>query len=222
MKRDVKRCVKQSAVCASDKPAPKWSKAPVGHLSSGALWDVLALDYLGLFLAPPPQGKPLIARINRPFHQACWDPSGGKPASRDLCVLTSERICSKMGHLSVDTQSPRAYLRVQGFQRVVSAAWCLLRMTDDCLPVEQKDWDLHPVCLATAYRAPLYEATSMTPNLKALGREVRLPADLMFVHAQPTLADDVPWRTDFVEGLRMRSLFAHEVACKFLKKGHQT
>lgn len=40
----------------------------------------------------------------------------------------------------------------------------------------------------------------------------------MFVHAQPTLADDIPGLTDFVEGLRMRSLFAHEVACKFLKK----
>lgn len=50
MKRDVKWYVKQSDVCASNKPVPMQPKAQVGHLSRGALWDVLALDCLGLFL----------------------------------------------------------------------------------------------------------------------------------------------------------------------------
>ncbi len=37
-----------------------------------------------------------------------------------------------------------------------------------------------PSCLAAAYRASQHESTGMTPNLLMLGREARLPAELVF------------------------------------------
>jgi hypothetical protein len=44
---------------------------------------------------------------------------------------------------------------------------------------EQTDWDLYLGCLAVAYRATMQESTELTPNLLMLGREVRLPGQLM-------------------------------------------
>lgn len=45
---------------------------------------------------------------------------------------------------------------------------------------EQTDWDINLGCLAAAYRTTPQESTGLTPNLLMLGKEVRLPAELMF------------------------------------------
>ena len=55
----------------------------------------------------------------------------------------------------------------------------LLRMVKSYLKGEQENWDLNLGCLAAAYRATPQESTGLTPNLLLLGREVRLPAELM-------------------------------------------
>ena len=44
---------------------------------------------------------------------------------------------------------------------------------------EQTDWDLNLGCLAGAYRASQNESTQLTPNLLFLGREVRIPTELL-------------------------------------------
>ena len=36
--------------CAADRPSVKKPKAPMGHLSGGAPWDTLALDFMGPLL----------------------------------------------------------------------------------------------------------------------------------------------------------------------------
>jgi hypothetical protein len=45
---------------------------------------------------------------------------------------------------------------------------------------DQTEWDLPLGCIAGAYWATPHEATKMTPNLLALGHEVRLPSELVF------------------------------------------
>ena len=55
----------------------------------------------------------------------------------------------------------------------------LLRMIRAYLCDEQDEWALHLGCLAGAYRATPHETTKMTPNLLTMGREVRLPAELL-------------------------------------------
>ena len=56
----------------------------------------------------------------------------------------------------------------------------LLRMIKAYLCGEQKKWDLYLGCLAGAYRITPNEATKMMPYLLTIGREVRLPAELVF------------------------------------------
>ncbi len=56
----------------------------------------------------------------------------------------------------------------------------LVRMIKAYLRGEQSDWDLNLGCLAAAYRATPHSSTGLTPNLVMLGRQVRLPVELMF------------------------------------------
>ena len=52
---------------------------------------------------------------------------------------------------------------------------------------EQKEWDLLlVVSLVPIYRATPNESTGMTPHLLTIGREVRLPAELVFESTNTT------------------------------------
>ena len=63
---------------------------------------------------------------------------------------------------------------------------------------QQSDWDECLPYASFAYRCTPQESTGESPNMMVLGREVRLPVDL--VVECPTVEDRV--RTDFAEALR--------------------
>ena len=81
---------------------------------------------------------------------------------------------------------------------------------------EQQDWDLHLGCLAGAYRATPHESTSLTPNLLTMGREVRLPAELLFGSTISDQEGEITTYGDYVDVLRDRMQHAHQVARKHL------
>ena len=79
----------------------------------------------------------------------------------------------------------------------------------------QKDWDLNLGCLAGAYRATPHEATSLSPNLMILGREVRSPIEVaLLAHTQ---IQHLESPAHYVTELRERLFKAHEVAREHLK-----
>ena len=45
---------------------------------------------------------------------------------------------------------------------------------------DQKDWDCHLPYVLLAYRSAVHESTGFSPNMMMLGREVRLPVDLLY------------------------------------------
>ena len=92
----------------------------------------------------------------------------------------------------------------------------LIRMVKAYLCGEQKNWDLHLGCLAGAYRASPHESTKLTPNLLTLGREVRLPAELIFGSVEAYQGDEITSYGEYVDTLRSRIQHAHEVARKHL------
>jgi hypothetical protein len=47
---------------------------------------------------------------------------------------------------------------------------------------EQNQWDLNLRCLVGAYRSTPNKFTKISPNLVAIGRGIRMPADLIFEH----------------------------------------
>jgi len=65
----------------------------------------------------------------------------------------------------------------------------------------QGDWDVRLSFLMAAYRASRSESTGYTPNMLTLGREVRMPANIVYgpLDEPPKEPYD-----DFVEGVRSR------------------
>ncbi|KAL3891415.1 hypothetical protein ACJMK2_003677 [Sinanodonta woodiana] len=87
-------------------------------------------------------------------------------------------------------------------------------MIEAYLKDEQEDWGLHLGCLAAAYRDTPHESTGMTPNLLMLGREVRLPAEI--VHGRVARNDEITTYGEYVGILRDIMQHAHDIARKLL------
>ena len=81
---------------------------------------------------------------------------------------------------------------------------------------EQKDWDLYLGCLAGAYRATPNESNKLTQNLLMMGREVRLPAELVFGSLGTYHNQEIASYGDYVDSLRGMMQHAHDVARKHL------
>jgi len=79
----------------------------------------------------------------------------------------------------------------------------------------QRDWDFRLSFAMAAYRASRNESTGYTPNMLTLGREVRMPADIMYGPL-----DDAPKESydDYVENVRDRMTAAFEEARIALRK----
>lgn len=78
----------------------------------------------------------------------------------------------------------------------------------------QDNWDEHLPQLADAIRSSVNRNTGFTPNKLMLGREVTLPADLVF---RPTNKDEDKSIDDYVTRLQKSIRLSHEVARNVLK-----
>lgn len=237
LNRDVKSFVRKCDTCAADKSPPKTPRAPMGHLTSGAPWDTLALDYLGPLpctdrgnkyilvitdhftkyvevLAVPNQYaedcaarvvNEVIARWGTPLRiHSDQGPTFESRIFREMCELLQVRKSR------TSVRNPQGNGQTERFNRT------LLKMIRAYLTGEQEDWDLHLGCLAGAYRCTPHDATHLSPNLLNLGREIRLPADIVYGH-ESVVDQQTTSYCDYVDELRHRFLHAHEVARKYLK-----
>ena len=94
----------------------------------------------------------------------------------------------------------------------------MVQMIKAYLKGDQRDWDLYLGCLTGAYRATVQESTGMTPNLLMLGREVRLPLDVIYSRPESMDHDTIESYGDYVDKLRSQMNHAHEVARRHLQK----
>ena len=92
----------------------------------------------------------------------------------------------------------------------------LIRMIKAYLCGEQDEWDLHLDCLAGAYRATPNESTRMTPNLLSIGREIRLPGELVFESNNSYDGEEITSYGEYVDILKCRLQHAHELARKYM------
>ncbi len=74
---------------------------------------------------------------------------------------------------------------------------------EDC----QRDWDQHLPLLMLAYRSAVHESTRCSPSQLMMGRELRLPVDLLY--GRPEEEDR---RTPYAEALQNRLDQVHEYA----------
>ena len=92
----------------------------------------------------------------------------------------------------------------------------LLPMIRSYLQGQQREWDLNLGCLAGAYRMTPHESTTFTPNMLMLGREVRIPLEII-VGNPINQQDSTKTHGEYVTQLRDRLFKAHEVTRKHLE-----
>ena len=81
---------------------------------------------------------------------------------------------------------------------------------------EQRDWDLHLGCLDGAFRATPNESTKLSLNLLTIGRELCVPAELVFSSKNTCDGLEITSYGEYVDQLRQKMQYAHEVARKHL------
>ena len=237
LKEDVNLHIHKCDVCEADKKPNKVPRAALGSLPAGAPGDCLATDYLGPFPVTA-QGNRYILLLTDHFSkfveiipvpdmtaEVCASKILNEYISRWGCPLSIhsdqgrtyeskvfKELCRmlEISKTRTSVRNPKGNGQSERFNRT------LLRMIKAYLCDEQEEWDLHLGCLAGAYRATPHEATKMTPNLMTMGREVRLPAELVFGSSSTPQGDDITSYGDYVDLLRSRMQHAHEVARKYL------
>ena len=233
LKEDVLLYIRKCDFCAADKKPNKMPRAPMGSLRSGAPLDCVATDYLGPFPVTDRENRYIllltdhfskyveIIAVPDMTAEVCASSVLNEFISRWGCPLTIhsdqgrtyeskvfKELCRmlEIRKSRTSVRNPRGNGQSERFNRT------LLRMIKAYLCGEQKQWDRHLGCLAGAYRATPNEATKMTPNLMTMGREVRLPAELVFGSTGAYQEQEITSYGDYVDKLRSRMQHAHEIA----------
>ena len=76
---------------------------------------------------------------------------------------------------------------------------------------QDREWDRNLGCLAAAYRSSQHESTGVSPNLLMLGREVRIPAEIMFGSGTSHVGETVTSYSEYIDLLKTRMQQAHEL-----------
>ena len=241
VRTDVDLWVARCDSCEAIKPPGKPAKAPMGLMPTGAPMDRLGTDILGP-LPETPRGNKYILVVTDYFSK--WVEVFAVPDQ--TAVTCAEKILNEVvarfgTPLSLHSDQGRNYesvlfaelcqlLEIRKTRTSPGNPRCnglterfnrtLVRMIKAYLKGEQNEWDRNLGCLAGAYRATVHDSTGMTPNLLMLGREVRLPSEIMY---RDHKVDDVDNTTygDYVNQLREKMRHAHEVAQKHLKTAAQ-
>ena len=234
VREDVNNWVRSCDVCVSVKGPVQFPKAPQGKMCSGAPLDRLCTDVLGPF-PESPRGNKYILVVTDHFTRwveifAIPDQTAVTCASKILneviarygCPLdihsdqgrnyTSQlflELCQMLDIRKTRTTShnPRCNGQPEKFNHT------LVRMIKAYLKGEQTDWDLNLGCLAGAYRATVNPSTGCTPNLLMMGREVRLPSEIMYT---PPQKEGFVTYGAYVQDLKSCMEKAHQVARKHL------
>ncbi|CAC5411488.1 unnamed protein product [Mytilus coruscus] len=237
MKEDINNYVNACDICARNKPPHKTPKAPLGKVGVGAPMDRLSTDIIGP-LPRTPRGNKYILMVSDHFTKwveiipipdqsaiTCAEKILNKVISRLGCPLSlhsdrgsnyESQIFNEMC-VMLEIKKTRTTVRnpkCNGLSERFNKTLC--RMIRAYLKGRQTDWEINLGCLVAAYRATPHESTGLTPNLLMLGKEVRLPAELMFgsvFNGQ----NEIETYGEYVENLKERMLRAHSVVSKHLQ-----
>lgn len=230
VREDVDLWVDKCETCASVKKPTQTIKAPLGEMPVGAPLDRMATDILGpLPVTPrgnrfilvvtdaftkwveifpiPDQTAPtcarvilneVIARFGSPLELLSdQGPNYESILFKELChMLEIRKIRTSPGN-------PRCNGQTERFNRT------LLKMIKSYLRGEERDWDLHLPCLAAAYRSTPHDSTGLTPNLLMLGREVRIPMEVVYGGQKHEASKTYG---AYVERLKKLMQHAHDIA----------
>ena len=211
MVKDIANYVTTCEICNRNKKHDRYGKTPMIEYQAGAPMERVHIDFLGP-LPKPPRGNENIlmmvdqftkwveciplpsqtaevtakaavdhffSRFGYPFH--IFSDQGRNFESKLFAALCNALQIHKS---RTTTYRPSANGQAERYNRtLMDAERCFIGKS-------QNQWDLHLQQIAGALRSSVNRSTGYTANMMMLGREVNLPAHLMFPQAQPSTKDD--------------------------------
>jgi transposase InsO family protein len=224
---DVRRILKTCETCVRYKRGVAVQRTPLKPIICGEAWEVVSVDITG---PHPTSHDGFVWILTLQDHFSKWVEA--YPLRRHTAPIVARTLFDKV---FTRFGCPLQILSDQGpeFESALFKELCRLMQVDKirtspyhpsgngmleryhrCLnsllakvvSANQKDWSDHLQTVVAAYRATVHEAIKMTPNRAFLGREVRLPIDLV-LGTTPDGYKDENILSEVVEGIaqRMRS-----------------
>jgi hypothetical protein len=246
VRSDVDSWIDRCDVCGATKRPTKKPKAHLGDMTVGAPLDRLCTDFLGPLPETERGNKHILVVTDHFTRWVEIFATPDQTAATTAEILLSEVISRYGCPYDVHSDQGRNYeskifagllqlLEVRKTRTTPGNPRCngqaerfnrtMMDMVRSYLKGQQYNWDRYLGCLAGAYRATVNEATGFTPNRLTtgftpnrlmLGREVRLPAEVIF--GSGTTEGEIEHYPEFVENLKERMQKAHEVARQHLQR----
>ena len=201
LREDIKNWIRQCDTCEAIKIPPVRPRAPLGTMLVGAPLDRLGTDFLGLlpltsrgncfilvvtdyftkwveiFVVPDQTAvttaevilNEVIARFGCPY-----EIHSDQGRNYESTIFTELCRFLEVRKTRTSPGNPKCNGQTERFNKT------LVRMIKAYLKGQDREWDRNLGCLAAAYRSSQHESTGVSPNLLMLGREVRIPAEIMF------------------------------------------
>ena len=203
--RDVKLYCSRCNVCASRKGPAKKQRAPMKMYNVGAPMERVAIDVLGPLPLTEKGNKYLLIAMD---YFTKWPEAFAIPnqeATTVAKVLVEEFFCRFGVPLEIHSDQGRnfestVFQEVCKLLRVNKTRTTPLHPQSDgmvermnrtleaqlaiFINENQTDWDEYVPLLLMAYRSAVHDTTKCTPAELMLGRNVRLPVDLLFGHPE--------------------------------------
>lgn len=234
MQEAVKTYVRSCEICSKHKKATRKAKCPLTSYHSGAPMERVHIDFLGplpeiqkgntnilvmvdqftkwVEIVPLPSQTAEVtakAAVNEFFTRFGCPFTIHSDQGRNFESVLFKSICETMQIQKTRTTPYRPSVngQVERFNRtLMDAVRCFVSKS-------QTDWDEYLPQFVSALRSSVNRMTGLTPNKMMLGREINLPADLVF---RPPNSDEREVE-DYVSRLKEAIRESHEVARKNLK-----
>ena len=201
MKESVHNYIKCCAVCQANKRPVRRPKAPLGELTVGAPLDRVGVDLLGPLPVTPRGNKHLL--VVQDYFTKWVEVYPVPDTTAETCAdcIVNQFIARFGSPLSIHTDQGRNF-EAELFQEVCNLLdvkktrtsprhpscnglverfnSTLVKMIKAYLHGKQNEWDVNLGCLLGAYRSTIHPSTGYSPNKLMLGRETRMPIDIVF------------------------------------------
>ncbi|MEW8548046.1 MAG: RNase H-like domain-containing protein, partial [Candidatus Thiodiazotropha sp.] len=235
----VKRHCQRCEQCQKKKNPAKTPKAPMKKFVSGVPNERVQIDIVGPLIESQKSNKYLIVLTDcfTKWASAHAVPRATANAVADavldwvsrfgvMQVLHSDQgkqfeatviadLCQKLGILK--TRATSYYAPSDG--QVERLNRTLIEMLSKYVEQNHRTWDDHLPLVLLAYNSSVHESTSLSPAMMTYGRELDLPADLIFGSPERTSGQDRE-PSKYVQDLAESMEKVHELARKKLSKSN--
>lgn len=232
LRKDVENWCKLCDICNSRRNSLRKSKAPLQTYNVGAPNERIAIDFMGPFVKTNKGNKYLMV-VGDLFSK--WTECFSIPnleATTVADILVNQYISRWGCPLICHTDQGKTFesklfvemCRLLGIEKTRSSIChpqgngfierqnsTIIKMLNPYVSKNQKDWDEHVDLVMLAYRSSVQASTGFTPTMLHIGREVRLPVDIVFGTPELLDSETEKDKTSYTINLEKKLLKVHEI-----------